>query len=404
MGRNTFAAGAVGFVLALAVVGLGYLLLSKGQPPERPAPPAAEGLPVVPAQRAGTTGPTAEELARAQPAALQPPAGSASAAGAFPAPPAAPRDLAAQLQEILAAFDRLMQSPAGAGPIGPEQVRSLQEREQRYGELVQRLAALGPAVLPLLMEQFERDGRAGRIERQMFLVRGMAAIGGEEAIQALARAFDATEQWGLRMTIVSELARHGGAAGTRLLSERLLTEPDARIRAAILKFVGQQGTPEAAALAARLARGDADTNVRVAAVRALGESGQREQAAPVLEELARTASELVVRQNAVQVYGRLLGEQAVPLLEDLVRTDPNVRIRAVAILTLQEVGGERARAVLEAVANDPLQSEDVRARARGALAALERGQRLGPIGLEGMRPVRIEGLKPIGRLGEDDKD
>jgi HEAT repeat protein len=402
LGKNGLAAGVVGFVLALALAGMGYLFFLSPTEGDRERDPVSR-----PAPRAQRQTPAAGDVNLAS-ARSRGPIDQPAAPEVAPATTTlSEADLRTRIQEILQEYDRVANAVAGAsGSLGDEQIRSLREREQRITELVKRLAALGPDAIPILLEVMEQDGRTGRIDRQTLLVRALGTMGGPEAVAALGKALDMTQQWGLRMSIVSQLAQHGGAEGLELLADRLAIEPDARVRGAILKFVGQQRTPEAAALAARLARSDQDANVRIAAIRALGDAGDIAIAAPVLEELARTGDNLAVRQNAVQVYGRLMREQGIPLLEDLLRGDPNLRIRSVAILSLQEIGGQQATAALQAAANDPLQSEDVRARARGALAALERMERGGApaIGtrIQGLKPVRVEGLKPIGELGQDD--
>jgi HEAT repeat protein len=143
--------------------------------------------------------------------------------------------------------------------------------------------------------------------------------------------------------------------------------------------------------------------VRIAAIRALSDAGDAGSRL-LLEDRARIDPEISVRQNAIQAYGKILKDQAVPVLEDLLTRDPNIRIKASSISTLLEVGGPDARRVLERYSTDPSANEDARARATGALAAMDRAQQGGglpSIGgkLDAVHPENITPIGPIRPIG-----
>jgi hypothetical protein len=392
--------GGAGLAVALAVVGLGYLVTRGSNPPlERPVPDDVSAPRKAPERRGAPTLPPAARSA-ARPA----PASRASAAAA-PAPAPA-GDLAAEIEAILREYDRIV-ADVPLGPNDADRIASLRERAQKLDKLVERLAALGPGAVPLLAALL-RGGDASRADvvgHQTLAIRALSRIPGKEALSALGDALAAVESFTLKMTIVAQLAENGGRDGTDILADRLGAEQDPRVRSRILNYLGQQKDARALMTVTRAATDDADPNVRIAAIRALGEAADP-STGPVLERIARTNEDIACRQNAIQIYARLAKDQATPLLEDLLRNDQNLRIKAVAVLGLQEVGGERSRAILESVANDPSASEEVRARARGAVALLDRqGQQGGvEIGverkIEGMKPINVGGLKPITPLGE----
>lgn len=402
MAKNVILAGVGGFVFALALAGLAFLMFGKGDVSSQPValgpqmavqPNAVQ--PLNPGISARKVDPRKVRAAKTGPV-HQPESAS---------------DLRAELERILREYDEVVLHGRTSNTSAAERIQSLRERSARIDALVAELAALGDEAVAAMLEVLSGDIASNRTDRQSFLVRGLAQMASPKAIAALGEALSMATSWGLKMTVVAQLAQHGGDVGYQLLADRIVGEPDARVRAAMLKFIGRKQTREAAELAARLARSDPDPNVRIAASRALGESGDVFVAGPVLEEIARTADNLAVRQNAVQTYARMMGEQGILVLEDLVRNDANVRIKVVVLLSLQEIGGDRVKQVLTATAEDPGQSADVQARARSALAALERRARApdasgvggGVAGsgerIQGLKPMKLEGLKPIGAPG-----
>ncbi len=403
MRRSALLFAVTGFAIALAVVAIGSLLLGGGDRDDRfdPAPPlarkpekrAAPAPRLVPLPARATGGARAREE--------RPPA-----APELPPEPA-PGDLRGRIAALLREYDQIINETSGSGPADADRISTLRERQQRLDKLVAELAALGPEAVPILIDLVRGDAhRPDLIGRQTILVRAIARIPGPEALAALGDALAASESYTLKMTLVTQLAENRGSEGIEILSRRIHLEADPRVRSRILTYLGRQKSPEAVLLISRVAQADPDPNVRIAAIRALGEAADP-GTVPLLESIARTAEDVGCRQNAIQIYARLARDTSIPTLEDLLRNDPNLRIRAVAILALQEVGGERARAALEAAANDPGQSEDVRARARGALAALEREARAAASGqpapsfdrkLEGLRPIDVDGIRTIPAL------
>ncbi len=394
MPKNVVAGILTGIVIAAAVAGLGWLFL-RGGPAKRgpidPGPAKADARRTVPKPPEGTK-------------TAAPPKGATAAAPTKPAPVAA-GDVCKRVDDIFREYDLLVQADlagaAAGGPVEVDRISTLRERKHKIDRMVDRLVAFGPDAVPCLVDQLRQSaaGGADRIARQTIAVEALSRIPGPEALNALAEALATAEAWGIKMTIVAQLADQGGEAGLKLLADRLVREEDFRVRGAILKFLGQKKSAEGLLVAQRLAAGDQNPNVRIAAIRALGDAGD-DSAARVLEDRARIDPDIAVRQNAIQVYGRILKDQSLALHEDLLVNDPNLRIKAVAILALQELGSEGARRVLERTAADPAASEDVRARATGALAAMDRqaqGAGMPSIGskLEGFDPKAFDKLRPI---------
>jgi len=266
-----------------------------------------------------------------------------------------------------------------------------------------------PAITPM-MDALRQDMRRNdRADRQAAVIRAIGQIPGPEALNALAEVLTAADAWPVKQQAVAQLGRRG-AEGVAALTRHLEREQDFRIRGSILKILGEEGTADAMALVARLARNDPDMNVRRAAVRALGKSKDPE-AVRTLQDLARASDDMSLRQSAIQAYAAAAGAESVLVLSDLVRADPNIRVRSVAVMGLQMVGGngvDEAVSVLRQVADDPSQTEDIRARARGALAAIERqraggGQQpQGEIPLKSpLTPMGGNNLGPLKPVGQD---
>jgi HEAT repeat protein len=388
MGRNTWFLAGMGFVLALAVVALGYLFmrgpaLRKIEPDPTPPPRA----------QARKKFPLIEKTAKGS--------REAPAPAAKPEPPPLPKlgesELAKRIQELLAEYDEIVADVPGISNDA-DRIATLKERQARLDRLVEKMAALGPDAVPLLAQVIgEGDSRRAEIVgRQTIVIRALARIPGKAALEALGDALRTSDSFTLKMTIVAQLAENAGPAGVEVLSDRLPQETDARVRSRIVNYLGQQKGPKALLTISKEATDDENPNVRIAAIRALGELADPSSAG-VLERIARTSDDIGCRQNAIQIDARVVKEQAIPMLQDFLQNDPNLRIKSVAILGLQEVGGASARAALESAANDPSQSEDVRARARGALAMLDRqaasaaGGEPPPIQFDG----KIQGLKPL---------
>ncbi|MHC4391273.1 MAG: HEAT repeat domain-containing protein, partial [Planctomycetota bacterium] len=276
--------------------------------------------------------------------------------------------------------------------------RSIQERRQMIDSIRARLIALGPAAVPALMAAIQQDLGTGRTDRPSTIIEALAEIPGPEALGALSEILaSGGSPWGIKLSAVAQLARRD-EEGMKLLREQVQRESDYRIRGAILKQLGKSGDPESMRLIAQLAKNDPDIHVRRAAVRALSGTGDdgtpaSQEAMRVLEDIARFDSDVSVRQSAIQAYAAAAGEQAV--LNDLIQTDTNTRVKSVAILGLQRVNSDEAVRILQTTADDPNQTEEIRQRARGALAGLER-MRSG--GQSGPTPVR-DRLKPLDRDG-----
>jgi len=392
MSRNLVLVGITTVAVAGAVAGLGWLF-SKGGPSRRALDTAA----VVDVKRGPRVAPPP---ARVEPKKQAP--GPSTPKDAAPAPETAPADVCAKVDELLRAYDAIVtpqMAPNGSPDLNV--ITNLRERNNKIEVIVEQLAALGPPAVPCMVDAIRLNARLNRVDVQSNLVRALAKIPGRASLEALAELLSVSDAWGVKMSIVAQLADHGGPEGLAILAQRLEREQDFRIRGAILKYLGQ-GKSEAGILAARrLAQSDENPNVRTAALRALDESKDKGSLA-VIEERARLDEEIMVRQNAIQVYGRVAGEQGLAVIEEFLRSDPNFRIKTVAILALQEMainGADQARASLERYANDPTQSEDVRARATGALAGVDRGRQgtgLPSVGakLEGVDPGS-RGLRPL---------
>jgi HEAT repeat protein len=396
MQRNAQLAVVTALVVAGAVVGLGFLLM-QGDPARRPAGPSVAVEP----RKAARPAPPPPRVEPKRPAAP-------AAKPAAPAPAAAPvetADACAKVEEILREYDALVseRQPGGASDLNA--ISNLRERSLKIDQIVEKLAALGPPAVPCLADALRADARAQRIDRQTLEVRALAKIPGRPSLEALAEALVASDAWGVKMTVVAQLAENGGADGLAILAQRLEMEQDFRIRGAILKFLGQRKSEAGILAARRLAQSDENPNVRIAALRALDETRDLGSLG-VIEERMRMDPDVAVRQNAIQVYGRIAREQGLTTLDEILRNDPNLRIKSVSILALQEMAGEgsdSARAALERTANDPNQSEDVRARATGALAGVDRarqGTGLPSVGakLEASEPTG-SGVKPLQSLG-----
>lgn len=400
MRKNVQLASLSAALVALAVIAIGFLLF-RNPPPVRPAP---EPPPAVRRPSAPKPAPAGVVLAEA-PAAPRP------AAVAAPLPPLGETDIARRVEELLREYDAIVNEPLGS-PADVDRVATLRDRQQRLDKLVEKLAALGAPAVPVLDAVLKADGmKPELIGRLTIVVRALARIPGKESVRALGDSLGASDNFTLKMTVVLHLAEHGGAEGGEILARRLASEQDPRVRARILSVLGQHRGAEALPVLERVARDDPTPTVRVAAIRALGDA-KDPQAARTLELIARTNDDVSCRQNAIQIYGRIMKEEGLPLLEDLVRNDSNVRIKAVAVIALQEVKGDRARQILESVANDPAQGEDIRARARGALAALDREAQAAASGVE-IAPLdaKIDRRKPMGtqalekvRIGEAESE
>lgn len=378
MGKNTWFLGAMGFVVALAVVALGYLVM-RG-PPLRKIEP--ENLPSRKIAK--------KPLLLTMPVAPKP--GAAPKPALAPLPKLGESDLAKKIEEYLKEYDEIVNDP-GSGPSDADRIATLRDRQQRLDKLVEKIAALGAEAVPLLAQVLTGGDarRADVVGRQTVVIRALSRIPGKEALAALGDALRTLDSFTLKMTIVAQLADNGGAEGADILAGRLAGETDPRVRSRILNYLGQQKGGKSIAMIARAATDDENPNVRIAAIRALGEASDPSTAG-VLEQIARTSDDIGCRQNAIQIDARLVKEQAILMLQDFLTNDPNLRIKSVAILALQEVGGDRARAVLDATMNDASQTDDVRARARGAIAMLDRQAQAAA---NGDTLPKIEGLKPI---------
>jgi hypothetical protein len=395
MRTNTVAAGVGGFVVALAVIGIGYLVFGGGKKPT-PAPDRTGQTSPQP----GAKGPSAKpDATKPDPTRPKPPA-ARTPVPPITAPKVAAGDLAGYIADLLRQYDELMgqqYDQPGALTLG--------ERRRRIDEIVQALAKLGPEGVPALLDAVRREALANDTPRQTILVQALAQVPGTEATRALAEILS-TAQWGVQMAVVAQLAARG-AEGYQALEDRLAIEQDYRVRGAILKQIGQRGDARSMEIIARLARTDPDENVRRAAVRQLAASTDPE-AVRTLEDLARSSPDVSVRQAAIQGYAQAAGERSVLFLDQTAQSDPNLHVRSVAILGLQVVGGngsDEALRVLQRIANDQRQSADIQARARGAVAAVERQRQGGPsVGAQirgGLRPVSGDGLKPLQPTGEE---
>jgi len=390
MRKNTLAAGIGGFVVALCVVGLGYLFLGqRGRSPRSPLEDdhaTAPGRDASQPTRRSPTGPIPRRRTIKAPRVAQKP---------VPPAPTDPRAIEKRIAELLARYDEIMSAGTRPGTG-----LSLSERRRRIDQLVRELAARGEKGVPFLLAALRQDALANNTPREMLVVRALARIPGAEATRALKEVL-ASSQWGVQMAVVAQLAGRG-PEGIQALKDRLLVEGDFRVRGAILKQIGRSGDPGAMELIARLARDDPDPNVRRAAVRQLAMS-KDPATVRTLEDLARAAQDISVRQAAIQAYAQAAGPNAVVILQDILQSDPNLRVRSVAILGLQVVGTEEALLALQQVADDQTQTADVRARARGAVAAVNRqrsgGSSVGANIRGQLKPITGPGLRPLRPIG-----
>ncbi|HVY61254.1 MAG TPA: HEAT repeat domain-containing protein [Planctomycetota bacterium] len=396
MRKNAMLIGAGGVVVVAALAATGWLFLRGSPPPRRT-------LDVPRVVRTDTAKKVELPVVkRMEPAKIAPAPKPVSAPG-----PKAPIDVCARVEELLKEFDAIYAD--GGGPIGPGEVariNTLRERSQKIDRVVAELAALGPEAIPCLADQFRADSRPGvnRIERQSVEVRALAKIPAcKDVVQVLGEAYLATEAWGVKMTIIAQLAEASCPEGLDFLCSRVDLDQDFRLRTTILKFLGQRKVPCGIQAAQRIAAQDENVNVRIAALRALAEA-EDPSSRLVLEDRARSDPDITVRQNAIQAYGRVMKEQALPVLDDLLQRDSNIRIKSIVILALQELNCDAARRVLERTRDDASAGEDIRARANGALAAMDRmqnGAGLPSVGakLDALNPTNLDGMKPLGPAG-----
>lgn len=394
MPRNFLLVAVGALVVFAAVAGTGWLFL-RGQPAPRRV---SSDTPAAPGPRKRTQ----VEVPAGPPKGPKPPA--AKGPNLVPPKTSAPADVCKALDALLAEYETISLDGNAGAVASVDRLQTLRERSQKIEKIVEQITALGCAAIPCISDAIRADGRVGKIERQANLVRAVSRMPCcREVTAALADAYQSTDAWGTKMAIITQLAEANCPEGIDFLCSRIDAEQEFRLRGAILKLLANKKAPCASLAAQRIATQDENPNVRVAAIRALAES-EDQTARLVLEDRARSDPDVTVRQNAIQAYGRIFKDQGIPLLEDLLRTDPNIRIKSMAILALQELLTPEARRILERTANDPTAGEDVRARATGALAAMDRmqnGSGLPSVGakLDAIEPINIDRMKPLAPIG-----
>src|SRR5688572_7136772 len=232
MRKNVTLAVITGVVIAAAVAGMGWLML-RGEP----APRRTADTPVARVE------PNGRKAALPPPRKVESPKVAPKKEPAVEKPKAGGVDICKLVDDLLREYDTVIVDGGQLNVPEVDRIYSLRERAARIDKIVEKLATLGIEAIPCLMDALRADARSNRVDRQTVVVRALAKIPGcKEPIDALAEALTASDAWGVKMTVVAQLAESPCPEGMNLLCQRVEIEQDFRIRGAILKFIGQKKT------------------------------------------------------------------------------------------------------------------------------------------------------------------
>jgi hypothetical protein len=186
-----------------------------------------------------------------------------------------------------------------------------------------RLARAVPA-LEALCGRFKGFGVEHAIPEQIAALRGLAALGGRDSAQAVARIIVDHVVQGPGLRAAAEVAAEIGANLPSVVVVSLLRHPDPAIRASACRCA--RPGPEAIALMTELL-GDLNGFVATAAACSLGRMG-RIESRPALALLLRQAPSIEVIDAASVVAD----EECLVLLGRLARTRPDLADAVIAVL------------------------------------------------------------------------
>jgi hypothetical protein len=273
--------------------------------------------------------------------------------------------LARLLEEYAALFD-----PTAMHTSGPL-LQNFRERQQREQELLERLRAMGPGAVAALKDMLlGLDNRQFRI----FLGKGLAGIGGPDALAAVSAILGEVKDVALQTTLVRFLPPDPDSA--RTIGEAIAHEENGNLRCMLLREYHRRLAPTDESgrdIFREAALNDADANVRAEAVTIIGRRGDaRDQA--LMEQIIAGEQNLSIRQRAIVSYAETGGEGSLVFLENLVR-QPNTAlpVRASAVLAIGRVGGDQAIQTLDLIAQTD-QSPEIKVRAERLVQSLRRRQ------------------------------
>jgi hypothetical protein len=256
---------------------------------------------------------------------------------AAPPSPAVAVPLAPAAAEVALTASRTAYLAAVLRAPGPgESSRDVaQARRAVFEREVERLAALGPAAVPLLQAALaaERNDHA-----RLLLLSALSRTPGEAGVQGALDALEALRDPTLEPLFLDRLVRGEDAGSLRLLEAVLRRSPRPETRAALLASAARHGDRRLALLLPELALHDESAAVRMQALATAEEVGAPLQPA-LLEQMAHADPEPALRQRA---------------LASLEASDPQAFL-GYARRTLQ--GGapdsEQARTLTQALARSP---------------------------------------------------
>jgi HEAT repeat protein len=352
-------------VLSLVLIGGLWLLDRRGRPDLQPVPPpraapssdARVGDRSAVRSPSGATALSSPHLKQAE-AVVQPKPTAGGQSGDISAS-SNPAQLGA-VSQVLAELKRLY------GPVGSlkwEQAKALiAEREGATQELVDRLAKLGPGGARAIASGYVE---ADSTRAKLLLVRALGKLNDAEAAGMLQDMLGRDESFSLRKEMVAALGQRRDGEAEQALTGVLAQQDDAQLRFASAQALSGRETA-LPALTERL-RTDSSPDVRKELVRSIG-LVRSAPAMRALAEVARSRTDITVRQTAIQELGRSFGASALGVLDGLLN-DPDELIRHNAVKALARVKTDQAFALLQQRATTD-SSVAVREAAAGAVAAL----------------------------------
>jgi hypothetical protein len=269
------------------------------------------------------------------------------------------RNVARKAAEAKKAIDEIGNLYGYAGTLNWDEAKALiQQRQNRFDELVNQLAQLGPGGARAIRDVYAEGGNT----RQMLaLVKALASVEDDEAAQTLGALFKEEETFSLLREMLASLGYRSDS--TDVIIALLAEQDDIRLKAA--GTMALAGKPDALdELTAMINSVSEETDIRKEAIRSVGEIGTGE-AQQALAAVALSPMEVSIRQASIQELARTYGEEALPTFEVLL-SDPDERIRYNDVSAIGRIKTDAAVALLQQVATeDP--SESVRMRAEAFL-------------------------------------
>jgi HEAT repeat protein/beta-lactamase regulating signal transducer with metallopeptidase domain len=182
-------------------------------------------------------------------------------------------------------------------------------------------------------------------------VEAIGRIEGPEALAALERFADASDDPDIQRQAIESMGRRGEEGIEARLLQIVRTHARVDTRRQAVESIGRRGGKQAADRLMEIAKADGPDDVRRQAAESLGRLDDP-RVKGMLLELARSHSSIDVERQAVESLGRLEAD-VMPELAEIARSHPSSEVRRQAVESMTRRDPDRALPYLEEILRDP---------------------------------------------------